>query len=144
MKKIENEVMVKTIETVYEAIDGKRFDSEEACKKWEKSYECTVKASWDKIPKQEINSCDFGLTYAEEEYDCFMVIPRNLNDITTINAFVYMHTHQDAIMSAENIGKVMVLNFGYDYDWCDVYEMENRLAFLNQMWKKTAEKLTNV
>lgn len=145
MKKIENEVVVKTIETVYEAIDGNRFDSEEACKEWEKSYKCTVKVSWDKIPKQKINSCDFGLAYADCDYNCFMVIPRNMNDIVAINAFIKMKVNtEDSFLSAENIGKAMVLNFGFDYDWCDVYEMENRLAFLNRMWKETAEKLNNV
>lgn len=126
MKKIQREV--KTYKDIFVSIDGREFNSEADCKEWEASYKGTLAASWKQMKKIEVNSGDLGLPYASDDYECYAIRPKSLDEITLINAYIKSSTFNDAVtLTADVIGKLIVLNFGYDHDYCDWYIMEDLL-----------------
>lgn len=131
MKKIQREV--KTYEDIYVSVDGREFKNEVDCKQWEASYKGTLAESWRQIKKLEVDSCDIGLPGASYDYACYAIRPKNLEEITLINAYIHSSTCQGAVtLTAEQIGKLIVLNFGYDHDYCDWYVMEDHIKRLTE------------
>ena len=129
MKKIQKEV--KIYETIYVSKDGKEFKTEADCKTWEDSYNGTLSESWKKFNKKEINPCNIGIPGACEDCECYAIRPKNLDEITFINAYINSSTYQGAVtLTAEQIGKLIILNFGYDHDYCDWYVLEDHLSKL--------------
>lgn len=104
-------------EKVYVAADGKEFKNEADCKKWENSYECTIRQSFDKLLKKEINGVSIGFPYACNDDKVFVAEPESLEDITLINAYTKAFIDDSStIVDTSCIGKKIVLNFGYgDY-----------------------------
>lgn len=105
-------------EKVYVAVDGKEFKNEAACKEWENSYECTMKQSFDKLPKKAIDGISVAFPCASCDDHVVVVEPSSLDDITVINAYVHSCVDCSApLMDATYIGKKVVLNFGYGDDY---------------------------
>lgn len=105
-------------EKVYVAVDGKEFKNEADCKEWENSYKCTIKQSFDKLPKLQVDGISVAFPYACSDENVFVVEPHSLNDITVINAYVHSCVDSSAtVMDTTYIGKKVVLNFGYSYDY---------------------------
>lgn len=105
-------------EKVYVAVDGKEFRNEADCKEWENSYKCTIKQSFDKLPKYQINGVSVGFPYSSEDDGVFVVEPESIDDITVINAYVRSCVDSlAALMDTTCIGKKVVLNFGYCNDY---------------------------
>lgn len=138
MKKIQKEV--KTYEDIYVSVDGKEFKNEADCKEWEKSYKGTLEASWKLVKKKRVNDIDLGLPWSSDDHECYVLKPKDLEEITLINAYIYASTcggSDSAILTTNHIGKLIALNFGYDHDWCDVYILENHI-------KKLADYVTEL
>lgn len=103
---------------VYVAVDGKEFRNEADCKEWENSYKCTIKQSFDKLPKKEIDGSSVAFPCACSDDYTVVVEPSSLDDITVINAYVKTLIDDFAVcMDTTCIGKKVVLNFGC----CDDY-----------------------
>ena len=118
MKKICKEV--KTYKDVYVSVDGKEFNNEADCKEWEASYKGTLAASWKLIKKIEVCDTRLGLPYSNDDHECYILKPQNLDEITLINAYIASSTSDKTTLTTEHIGKLIALNFGYDHDYCDV------------------------
>lgn len=105
-------------EKVYVAVDGKEFKNEADCKEWENSYKCTIKQSFDKLPKLQVDSISVAFPYAGSDDYVVVVEPSSLDDITVINAYAKALIDDFAVcMDTTCIGKKVVLNFGC----CDDY-----------------------
>ena len=126
MKKIQREV--KTYKDIYVSVDGKEFANEADCMKWEASYKGTIEASWRLVKKLEVNSTDLGLPWSSDDHECYVVEPKSIEDITLINAYIQSSTDIDrAILTTAHIGGMIVLNFGYDHDYCDMYVLSEHI-----------------
>lgn len=131
MKKIQREVV--THEDIYVSVDGKEFKNEADCKAWEKSYKGTLEASWKLIKKEEVDTSNIGLPYANSDDECYVIKPKTLDEIVLINAYIASSTYGNgAQLTVEHIGKMIALNFGYDHDYCDVYILEDHLNNLKK------------
>lgn len=128
----------KVVKTeVYVSADGKEFDNKDDCSRWEKSYEGTLELSWQKLNPQKVYAPDFGLPYNNDDDKCFILAPNNLEDITLINAYIDWATNNNGNkIATDTIDKVILLNFGYDWDWCDIYVLEEHLARLTERINK--------
>ena len=105
-------------EKVYVAVDGKEFKNEADCKEWENSYKCTIKQSFDKLPKAKVDGISVAFPYACSDDEVYVVEPHSLNDITVINAYVKSFVDDLCTpMDATCIGKKVVLNFGFSNDY---------------------------
>jgi len=140
MKKINREL--KTYETIFVSVDGKEFKTEADCREWEKSYKGTMAASWANIKKVEVNAMDLCLPYGSEDFECYMLTPRSLEEITYINAYVSSITCSNSpVLNTNHIGVTVVLNFGFDHDWCEVYQMDRHLADIAEYVAKKEKEL---
>lgn len=105
-------------EKVYVAVDGKEFKNEADCKAWENSYKCTIKQSFDKLPKLQVNAPSIGYPEACSDDKVFVVEPKSLGDITLINAYAKAFLDDFAVpMDTTCIGKKVVLNCGSSNDY---------------------------
>lgn len=130
MKKIQREETKVIYKDIYVSVDGKEFDNEADCKAWEKSYEGTIKASWELIKKIKVDPTDIGYPGGNEDDECYVIEPKNLDEIVLINAYIKSSTYDDfaVTLTTEHIGKLVVLNFGYDHDWCGRYILTDLVA----------------
>lgn len=137
MKKIiKEETKVVKVET-YVSADGKEFNDENDCLKWEKSYRGTLELSWKMLNPEKVYAPNFGLPYNNDDDNCFVVTPKNLEEVTLINAYIDCQTNENGNrITADTIGKAVLLNFGYDFDWCDTYILEEHLARLTETINK--------
>lgn len=129
MKKIQRELT--TYKAIYVSVDGKEFDNEADCRAWENSYKGTLSASWNLIKKVDADSVNLCLPYASEDYECYVIKPMSLDDITLINAYIQSSTNNNCtVLNASYIGKLTALNFGYDHDYCEAYALEDHIDSL--------------
>ena len=143
MKKIQQEV--KTYKDIYVSVDGKNFETEADCREWEKSYRGTLEASWNKVKKVEVNSASLGLPWSGDDHECYIIKPKDLDEIVLINAYIDCTTCSGTmLLTTEHIGKLIALNFGYDHDYCDRYLIDDILVDIKNYIAKMADKLEEV
>lgn len=123
----------KTIEEVvgYEAFDGRVFDSEAECKKYEKTaeavickdfYELIIRETGKSFNDSKFAECDIwnNFGYGSEEYDYAIVEIRDERELEIANRF-YEIKHGKGI-SSDYIGKKVLVNLGMSYvDYADVF-----------------------
>ena len=134
MKKIQREVTIS--KDIYVSVDGKEFTNEADCKAWESSYRGTMEASWKLIDKKEICDCDYGFSYSSEDHECYAIKPKTLDEIVLINAYIKATTGDNGALTTNHIGKLLILNFGYDRDYCDVDILAEHLAKITERFAK--------
>ena len=101
--------------TIYVANDGSEFNDKEKCEEYEKSWECTIRASFQKVPHTKISEWGLFDGWAgSEEYDVYLLKPRNLDDIRVMNEFFKL-SGNDAY-TQDDIGKECCC--GTDWDGC--------------------------
>jgi len=137
LKKIQREE-TKVIRTdIWVSVDDKEFTSEADCRAWETSYKGTMEASWKLINKVEVSDCGLGLPWSSDDHECYIIKPKNLDEIVLINAYITSSTCNKGLLTAEHINQTLVLNFGYDHDYCDVYvladHIKNVLDYVNKV-----------
>ena len=49
-----------------------------------------------------------------------------------INAYINATTGNKGILTTEHIGKLLILNFGWDHDYCDVDILADHLAKITE------------
>ena len=132
-------------EKVYVAVDGKEFRNEADCKEWENSYKCTIKQSFDKLPKLQVDGISVAFPYACGDESVFVVEPHSLNDITLINAYAKSFVDDPSTpMDATCIGKKVVLDFGYSNDYFSfallddlIKDFNNNIERINNAFAKS-------
>lgn len=132
-------------EKVYVAVDGKEFKNEADCKEWENSYQCTIKQSFDKLPKLQVDSTSIAFPYAGSDDYVVVVEPSSLDDITVINAYAKAFIDYSSVcMDTACIGKKVVLNFGYSDDYFSfallddlIKDFNNNIERINNAFAKS-------
>lgn len=134
------EVIKKEEVTIYIADDGKEFNNEEDCIKWEESYEYVIKKSFDKIPQIKV-------PYGEESYvggnlDDYIIIakPRTVEDIVILEAYIKNQIREKIDLTHEYIGKEIVVNFGYDCDYVEVDILDDKLNNIQKFYQSVKEQ----
>lgn len=144
MKTIKKEETKVITTEVYVSADGKEFNNKEHCLEWENSYRGTLELSWKKLVKKEICAVDYGIPYSNEDNECYIIIPKSLEEITLINAYISCVTCGNGnSLDATMINKSICLNFGYDRDWCDVYNVRDFIDKVLNRISETENFLTN-
>lgn len=88
---------------VFIANDGTEFTTQEECEKYEKSWECTISASFKKIPHIKRTEFEWlGEWAGSEDFDVYLIKPRNLDDVRIINE--YFKLSQNEMLTQDNIG----------------------------------------
>jgi hypothetical protein len=128
MKKIQREETKVIYKDIFVSVDGREFENEADCKAWETSYKGTLEASWKLLNKKEVFNGDYGISYSSEDHECYVIKPKNLDEIVLINAYVKATTSDNGKLTTEHIGKLLLVNFGYEHDWFDVDILEDVLA----------------
>lgn len=135
MKRIQREVVTK--KDIFVSADGKEFEKEADCAAWERSYKGMLEASWCKIKKEEVSDTDYGIPYSSEDHECYVIKPKNLDELAIVNAYIQATTNNYGnYIPADSIGKLIVLNFGYDHDYCDVHVLSDHM---NKLLGRVAE-----
>lgn len=130
------------VSTEYIANDGKIFRTKEECEQWEKTYECTLGLSMKKIPHIETNGEDAYVQCGNCDDEVWIVKPRDFEDIKVINAYTEVSCCGcKADLTQDDIGKTIILNFGYNHDWCDVIRVEPYLKNITKKFEEYESKL---
>ena len=121
-------------EKVYVAVDGKEFKNEADCKEWENSYKCTIKQSFDKLPKMRVDGVGLAFPDAHSDDDVLVVEPESLNDIALINAYVqaFIDDGDAMLMDTTYIGKKVVLNFGDSNEYFSFVLFDDLIKHFNR------------
>ena len=140
MKKIQREETKVVYTDIYVSVDGKEFANEKDCREWEASYRGTIEASWQLINKKKVYNTDYGIPWSSDDHECYAIKPKNLDEIVLINAYIKATTSNDGRLTTEHIGKLLMLDFGYDHDYCDIWELSKRIeAITSNIAKLEAE-----
>lgn len=127
-------------EKIYVAVDGKEFKNEADCKEWENSYKCTIKQSFDKLPKLQVDGFSVAFPCACGDDYILVVEPKSLEDITLINAYTKAFIDDFSVcMDVACIGKKVVLNFGYSNDYFSFALLDDLINDFN----KNIERINN-
>lgn len=138
MKEIKKEITTYT--TAYVSVDGKEFQTAEACREWENSYRRTIESSWQMIKKKEVCDSDFGLPYCSDDHECYAMKPKSLEEIAIINAYIEATTTDPGKLTHNDIGELIILNFGYDHDYCDRYYVKENLRLVTEKCENLAKE----
>lgn len=133
------EVITEVKTKKFEAYDGTVFENESDCKQYEKSYKCIIKKKFDDIPKTEINGVDYCIPYANEDCECYAMKFDTLEELSAFDACVDSLVGSGYYTKLEPcfVGKILLVNFGYDRDYCDVYIAED-------MYRECMNSLNNL
>lgn len=143
MKRIVREVQIS--EEAYVSVDGKEFKTREACEKWEKSYEYTIKTALKNIPQIQ-TICGDAFIVSPYDSDVLILKPRNMDDIKVINAYGMIIT-EDSLsdpLTQDDIDKLIMIETGFEEDCFFVYRMEEYLQAINDSYKKFKEKMEDI
>lgn len=144
IEKIERTVVEEVVK--YIAIDGREFSNEADCKEWEKDYRCTINKTFKEMNKMFVDPIEIGIPYATEYYTAFVIVPKDENDIVTINAMYRYFDSYGEIVSLNDIGRPIVVHFGdgsseddvWNADWIEVRPLEyyrnNLIAKYNDIY----------
>ena len=136
MEKIQRREEFVTYKTIFVSVDGKEFENEADCRAWETSYRGTLEASWKLIDKKEVSDTDYGIPWSSDDHECYAIKQKNLDEIVLINAYIKATTSDDGNLTTKHIGELLILNFGYDHDFCEVHILGEHLT---KIAKKIAE-----
>lgn len=135
------------VRTEYIAEDGKKFATKEDCERYEKSYEATIKASFNKIPRVKFADDPILFPYVcNSKNEVTIIKIRNFEDVKIYNAYVeiceeYWYGWE---LTQDDIGKVLFLEKDY-YDgtyWVKDFNqmIENFNNQVNSMLAELEEK----
>lgn len=121
----------KVVKTqVYVSADGKEFANEADCKSWESSYEGVLEATWKTTPKKKVSGPSFGIPSSSWDDECYVVKPKTLDEVVFLNAYIGLVQGYASQLSMNEVNKTLLINFGYDRDYCEVYVLEKHLTDL--------------
>ncbi len=95
-------------QTIYIANDGTEFKTQEDCKKYEESWTCTLKVSFNRIPHTKMNTENYLYGWGGYCNDyIYLIKPRNLDDIRILNT--YFNICEQDRFTQDDIGKECVV-----------------------------------
>ena len=119
MKRNEQKITKEETIVTFIASDGEVFENEEDCAAYEKSYVCTIKTCFKKIPHLEKAASSLYMQYGNEEDEAYMLIPRNIEDVYAVNRILdycdglYGSTYlTPPRLTQDDIDKTVLINFG--------------------------------
>ncbi len=140
--------VTRTIEEVtgYEADDGRRFKTEEECRKYENSAKYAIYNQFIKLGISEpFSECQIweNYGYGSEEWSLIVVDIKDENDLKIANMFAEMQVPKtsfpdDFRFNSSHIGKRILVGIGSEYDAnCYIYGTFDDLVnkFKNDMNK---------
>ena len=143
------EIEKVTKEKIYVAADGKEFKNEADCKEWEDTYKFTVKQSFNKLPKLQVEGCEVAFPGSNNEDYIIVMEPKSLDDITIINAYIKSFVYDGgmySVLDTSYLNQKIVINFGYNYgenyDGWDYYNCYT-LDELREKYSKAQERIEN-
>lgn len=143
MKRVEKEIQKVEKVILFISEDGQKFTSEDACRKWEGSYEGTLSAAFNKIPRIDTNGHDAYVQCGQSDDIVYILRPRNFEDIMTLNAYGKMISGCEPNLTQDDIGEVLIINVGYDYTWFDVYNMKKYIEEIKNTYDGFIKKLNS-
>jgi hypothetical protein len=121
--------------TTYISKDGREFKDKESCEKWEQSYISTITYSMQQMPYIKTNGYDTYLRGSDEDSNVWIVRPRNLDDILIINAYAReVCCEPNFNLTHEDVGKVIILDYGYDNCYCVAVRLEQYLQDIRKKY----------
>lgn len=125
MKTIEHITEVKTYK--YEAYDGTIFENRADCETYEKSYKCIMRKKFDAIPKVAISGVEYGIPYASDDDECYAMRFATIEALAEFKACldVIVGTNYYTEPDPKHLNKTLLVTFGYDRDFCDIYVAED-------------------
>lgn len=119
------QIEVKSIKTVYVAVDGTEFNDKEECRKYDESAIGVLKGRVKKLAVKVSNEEDL-LHSGGEENESWVIIPKSADEIALIRQLLLvMGLKMERTEGLESqIGKVIWLtqNYDQDYMWFDTLE----------------------
>lgn len=95
----------------WESDDGRLFNSEADCKKWEESYDFTIKQGMKNVPHVWTSAEDlFPYAYSDDSF--LIVAPRNLDDVFVTNAWLKLNqtiTDDNVYLTSSDIGNTKTI-----------------------------------
>ena len=79
------------------------------------------------LDKKRVYDTDYGIPWSSEDHECYAIKPKNLDEIVLINAYIKATTSNDGRLTTNHIGKLLMLDFGYDHDYCDIWVFAERV-----------------
>lgn len=107
----------KVTETRFRAKDGRVFATEEQCREYEKSYDCTIKKMWNDIPKEKTCVYNIYPNNCDDDSEAVLVKVRDIEDVKTINAYLtnLVGCGGETPLGKDDIGKEIVFLIGYEW-----------------------------
>ena len=137
-----NKKEVVTYKNIYISDDGREFEDENSCKEWEKSYKGTLNVSWNLIKKISVDASSIGFPGGCSDEECYVLRPKNMDEIIFLNAYIRSSTgYNTDILNINHIGKMIVLNFGYDHDYCSCCIVEELIKDISNYASKLETNL---
>ena len=136
------EIEVKDVKYVYVAADGTEFSDKDQCEVYEKSAYCVIRSRFMKLVVFE--SSEYGAyECGSDENEAYVVIPKSKEDIDAIKMFLVANDAGKGTVNSftdEFIGKVFVINVGYDHDWAGYTNLGNLVDRLTDGKYEIVEK----
>ena len=86
---------------------------------------------------------DFGIPWSSEDHECYAISPKNLDEITLINAYIKATTDSDDRLTIEHIGQLIMLDFVCDHDYCDIYVLSEHIDAIIRNADKLKAEMSN-
>jgi len=135
------ETITREITTGWEASDGKVFNTEEECKKYEQSAECVC---FEAAKKYRLGKCDEMDFFEFGSCDCeveFFTVP-DMEAAKVIAQYVLIHTNDKKLVDKviSRIGKRLMLSWNYDHEYCWVTDVDEYKDLLEKNYLNTIKE----
>ena len=75
--------------------------------------------------KISVDASRIGFPGGCSDEECYVLRPKNMDEIIFLNAYIKNSIDYNTdILNINHIGKMIVLNFGFDHDYCSCYIVE--------------------
>lgn len=116
MKEITREKTVVEVRG-YEAVDGKWFDTKDACIEYEKSAKCVLAKELEPYKKGETNAYMLYDEEGSEEHAIEMYYIADADVLHKLNIYRNMIDSHVALIDDKYIGQTVIIFRGYDLDY---------------------------
>ena len=130
---------VVTFKEVFVSKDGREFNTEADCRKWEDSYACTMEESFAPIKKTTAEATELGIT--EFDAETYILKPSTLDEIAIINAYADGIAYEVGNhLGAHHIGKVIALVMSYGREYARFIDLAEHIeSIVKYLDKKVIE-----
>ena len=143
MKKIEKEYTRVEKEIYYEAYDGERFSTPEACKEYENNAKGVIGKKVQSFLVKRTNMCRVfdPIVWCSEDEAAEIYLPQSEKDIDALNMYTNMYYKDCKLLDETYIGNYVVVEFDYNKDWCQARTFDEIIdAFKEHIKKLTSEE----